>query len=338
MTEVGVVGLGIMGGSIAGHLVAAGFATGGYDVAEEARARAGQRGVTLADSVTELCAGKGAVFLSLASVQAARSVVGEIAAAGHGNLVIDTSTFPLAEKAELAAMLRSAGSIMLDCPISGTGAQMAAKDAVVYASGPAEGLSAARPLLDAIARQVVELGAFGKGTALKLVANHLVAIHNIATAEAMLLGMRSGIEPDVLIEAVRAGAGNSRIFELRAPMIAADRYEPATMKLDVWAKDMAAFAAFAQELGATTPLLDAAAPIYALAVGAVTRGYQYLDQYPGPAGWLLFAACTGAVFMAGAKILDATQRKPPAGEERRAHSDRRAPGKVRNGSYRHASR
>jgi len=52
--------------------------------------------------------------------------------------------------------------------------------------------------------------------------------------------------------------------------------------------------------------LEAWAIIYALAVGAVTRGFHYLDQYPGIGGWLLFAACTGAVFMAGAKILDAT--------------------------------
>ena len=69
--------------------------------------------------------------------------------------------------------------------------------------------------------------------------------------------------------------------------------------------------------------LEAFAVIYALAVGAVTRGYQYMDQYPGPVGYLFFAACSGAVFMAGAKILDATGRKRREGEERRAYADRR---------------
>ncbi len=68
---------------------------------------------------------------------------------------------------------------------------------------------------------------------------------------------------------------------------------------------------------------EAYAIIYALAVGAVTRGYDYLVQYPGPIGWLFFAACTGAVFMAGAKILDSTHRKRREGEERRARRDRR---------------
>ncbi len=69
--------------------------------------------------------------------------------------------------------------------------------------------------------------------------------------------------------------------------------------------------------------LEAFAIIYALAVGACTRGYQYLGQYPGPFGYVMFAACTGAVFMAGAKILDATGRKRRAGEERRRYTDRR---------------
>jgi hypothetical protein len=69
---------------------------------------------------------------------------------------------------------------------------------------------------------------------------------------------------------------------------------------------------------------EAFAIIYALAVGAVTRGYQYMEQYPGPIGWLFFACCTGAVFMAGAKLLDSTQKKRREGEERRASNDRRA--------------
>jgi hypothetical protein len=71
--------------------------------------------------------------------------------------------------------------------------------------------------------------------------------------------------------------------------------------------------------------LEAFAIIYALAVGAVTRGYQYLGEYPGPFGYLMFAACTGAVFMAGAKILDATGRRRREGEERRRDCDRRLP-------------
>jgi 3-hydroxyisobutyrate dehydrogenase-like beta-hydroxyacid dehydrogenase len=97
---------------------------------------------------------------------------------------------------------------------------------------------------------------------MKLVANLLVAIHNVASAEAMVLGMKAGLDPDQIVKLVGAGAGSSRIFELRAPMMAADVYEPATMKVSVWQKDMDVIGKFAAELGVATPLFSASGAIY----------------------------------------------------------------------------
>ena len=266
--SVGVIGLGTMGGAIARHLVAAGHDLHGLDIDTVAMRRAQQDGVAASHSIAALCDAAATIILSLDSAAAAHAVAVAIAEAGKGNLVIDTSTLALEDKHALAAILAAAGSVLLDCPISGTGAQMAARDAVAYASGPAEGVAAAMPLLEAMFRDVIELGAFGNATIMKLVANHLVAIHNVATAEAMLLGMKAGIAPATLFDAISAGAGNSRIFELRAPMIAADCYEPAQMKLGVWAKDMAIISSFARAQGAATPLLDTVVPLYAEALAA----------------------------------------------------------------------
>ena len=145
---------------------------------------------------------------------------------------------------------------------------MAARDAVVYASGAAQALAEARPLLAAISREVLDLGAFGNATRLKLIANHLVALHNVATAEAMQLALAAGLDADTVIRAISAGAAQSRIFSLRAPLVAADHYEPAQMRMDVWAKDMALLDAFARQHGAHTPLLDAVQPLYAAALDA----------------------------------------------------------------------
>jgi len=97
---------------------------------------------------------------------------------------------------------------------------------------------------------------------MKFVANLLVAIHNVASAEAMVLGMKAGLDPHQVVELVRSGAGGSRVFELRAPMMAEACYKPATMRVSTWQKDMAVIGAFAAELGAPTPLLDATVPIY----------------------------------------------------------------------------
>ena len=108
---------------------------------------------------------------------------------------------------------------MLDCPLSGTGAQARTKDLVVYASGDAQAIQGLMPVFADFSRQAHDLGAFGNGMKMKFVANLLVAIHNVASAEAMVLGMKAGLDPAQIFKLIQSGAGNSRVFELRAPMM-----------------------------------------------------------------------------------------------------------------------
>jgi 3-hydroxyisobutyrate dehydrogenase-like beta-hydroxyacid dehydrogenase len=265
--KAGIIGLGTMGGAMVRHLRAAGWQVEGHDPDPAASARAAEAGAHI-DSIEALCASGQPLVLSLPSEAAALAVAATIAAQAQSNLVIDTSTLALTTKQQMADILARAGATLLDCPISGTGAQMAARDAVVYASGEAQALAEARPLLAAISREVLDLGAFGNATRLKLIANHLVALHNVATAEAMQLALAAGLDADTVIRAISAGAAQSRIFSLRAPLVAADHYEPAQMRMDVWAKDMALLDAFARQHGAHTPLLDAVQPLYAAALDA----------------------------------------------------------------------
>jgi 3-hydroxyisobutyrate dehydrogenase-like beta-hydroxyacid dehydrogenase len=163
-------------------------------------------------------------------------------------------------KAERA--LHTHGHIMLDCPVSGTGAQARTKDLVVYASGDSAAIRKLRPLFAGFSRAAHDLGAFGNGSRMKYVANLLVAIHNVASAEAMVLGLKAGLDPQTIFDMVTTGAGNSRVFELRAPMMVKDRYDDATMKISIWQKDLAVIGEFARQLGCPTPLFDATVPIY----------------------------------------------------------------------------
>jgi putative dehydrogenase len=103
---------------------------------------------------------------------------------------------------------------------------------------------------------------------MKYVANLLVAIHNVASAEAMVLGMKAGLPPQLVFDQVRMGAGNSRVFELRAPMMVGSRYDDPSMKISIWQKDMEVIGSFAQKLGVPTPLFSATLPIYAAALAA----------------------------------------------------------------------
>jgi 3-hydroxyisobutyrate dehydrogenase/glyoxylate/succinic semialdehyde reductase len=140
---------------------------------------------------------------------------------------------------------------------------------VVYASGDGDAIAQCAGLFADFAKQSADLGVFGNGSRMKFVANHLVAIHNVATAEAMVLAQRAGLDPKTVVELVGPGAGGSRMFQMRAPMMVEGVYEPATMKVSTWKKDMAIIAEFADDVGCATPLFTLTQPVYtqALAMG-----------------------------------------------------------------------
>jgi 3-hydroxyisobutyrate dehydrogenase-like beta-hydroxyacid dehydrogenase len=109
-------------------------------------------------------------------------------------------------------------------------------------------------------------GAFGNGSRLKYVANLLVTIHNLAAAEAIVMGLKSGLDLKLLYKVIRDGAGTSRMFEVRAPMMVADDYSQATMKLDVYQKDIDIISGFAASLHCPTPLFEASKAFYSAAL------------------------------------------------------------------------
>ena len=261
--KVGIVGLGIMGGAFARNLVTAGWRVVGYDIdANRCRATA-RAGAEIAPDAKALAAEVKAIITSLPKPAALDATVDAIIQARVSpRVIIEASTFAIDDKLRAERALRKAGHVLLDCPVSGTGAQAKTKDLVVYASGQPKAIRALRPLFAGFARAVHDLGAFGNGSRMKYVANLLVAINNVASAEAMVLGLKAGLDAQTVFEMVRSGAANSRVFELRAPMMVKDRYDDASMKISVWQKDMAVIGEFAHSLGCPTPMFDASVPIY----------------------------------------------------------------------------
>jgi len=123
-----------------------------------------------------------------------------------------------------------------------------------------------RNVLEAFSRRVVYVGAFGNGSTMKYVANLLVAIHNVSTAEAFALGMRAGLDPQQLWDTVRDGAGGSVIFDKRGKLMIDEQYLPATAKVSMFVKDVSIVRKYAQSLDLPTPLLDATVHLYDRAV------------------------------------------------------------------------
>ncbi|MEJ2626666.1 MAG: NAD(P)-dependent oxidoreductase [Pseudolabrys sp.] len=263
---IGIVGLGIMGGAFARNLIKAGWRVVGFDVSGTRRREAARAGVEIVGSAAAVAEAAPTVLTSLPKPQALMSVAREIAKAKlKGKTIVEMSTFTIPDKEKAEKILRKAGHTLLDCPVSGTGAQAAAGDVVFYASGDTKAIRKLKPMFGAFGRTVYDVGAFGNGSKMKYVANLLVAVHNVASAEAMVLGMKAGLDPRMIFDLVTAGAGSSRVFELRAPMMVKGNYKNATMKIDVWDKDMAVIGGYARKIGVKTPLFDATKPIYAKA-------------------------------------------------------------------------
>src|ERR1700738_3525934 len=267
---VGIVGLGIMGGAISRNLVERGWRVLGFDTDASRRAELALANVAVARDVAELARDAPVIMTSLPSPAAVVEVAQAIANAGQPpRIVVELSTLALADKLRFEAILKTAGHIALDCPLSGTGAQAKNRDLVVYASGDSGAIAQCMTLFSDFAKQSSDLGKFGNGSRMKFVANHLVAIHNVATAEAMILAERAGLDPKMVVDMVGPGAGGSRMFQMRAPMMVEGVYEPATMKVSTWKKDMAVIAEFADDVGCATPLFTLTQPVYteAMAMG-----------------------------------------------------------------------
>jgi 3-hydroxyisobutyrate dehydrogenase-like beta-hydroxyacid dehydrogenase len=261
--KVGVIGLGIMGGAFAQNLIKAGWHVVGYDIDPDRRRAMAKAGVEIAADAKALATEAPTIITSLPKPAALDATVKAIVEAHVGpRVIVEASTFTINDKVRAERTLRQAGHVMLDCPISGTGSQAKTKDLVVYASGDSKAIRKLKPLFAGFARAAHDLGAFGNGSRMKYVANLLVAINNVAAAEAMVLGIKAGLDPQTVLEMVTTGAGNSRVFELRAPMMVKDRYDEATMKISVWQKDMAVIGQFAREIGVPTPMFDASVPVY----------------------------------------------------------------------------
>jgi putative dehydrogenase len=260
---VGIVGLGIMGGAIARNLVERGWRVIGFDTDPAKNAELSQAKVAIAPDVAALTRDVSIIMTSLPTPAAVHKVAQEIASSRQqSKIVIELSTLSLADKLRFETLLRTAGHIALDCPLSGTGAQAKLRDLVVYASGDGNAIEKCMGLFADFAKQSADLGRYGNGSRMKFVANHLVAINNVATAEAMLLAERAGLDPKMVIEMVGPGAGGSRMFQMRAPMMVERVYEPATMKVSTWKKDMAIIAEFAADVGCDTPLFTLTQPVY----------------------------------------------------------------------------
>ena len=267
---IGMIGIGIMGSAMSANLLKDGFTVVGYDILPERVKTLKQQGGVSAASCRDVAAAADVIITSLPSVPALEAAVagenGLVSASPRGLTVIETSTLPLDAKLKARDTLENAGIHLLDCPLSGTGAQAVHKDLAVLASGEPELCKKCRPVFDGFARVNYYVGEFGMGSKMKFIANLLVTIHNVSAAEAFVLGKKAGIDPEMIYKVISDGAGTSRMFEVRGPLMVTGQYDEATMKMRIFQKDIDTITDFAAGLACPTPLFSASSEIYAKAL------------------------------------------------------------------------
>ena len=278
-STIGVIGLGIMGGMMAETLRAHGHDVTGFDPAAAARKRLAKCGGRPLASAAAVAQSADIIIVSLPSSAALKAVAQELANAPHAGkphagkngskpgqarrIVIETSTLPIADKEQAAALLQPAGFTVLDCPISGTAARMKDRTWTIFLSGERAACKRVEPVLKAFTDNLPNVGAFGNGTKLKFSANHLVAIYNVAYAESVTLARKMGLDPREMLKLFGpSDVLGTGVMRLRMPFMVERKYTPPTMKIEVWQKDMQVIGDMAKSVNCPTPLFSACVPVY----------------------------------------------------------------------------
>jgi 3-hydroxyisobutyrate dehydrogenase-like beta-hydroxyacid dehydrogenase len=268
VTTVGIVGLGLLGSAVATRLRGAGHAVVGHDIVPACVERLialGGRGATSAAAVARDADVVCTVLPSLAAVEEAiLGPGGVVEGARPGQTICQMSTISPALTERLARETAARGLTFLDCPVSGTSGMVAEGHGVIFVGGDRALYARWRPLLESILPGVVHIGVAGQAMLLKLVANLLVALNSASAAEALGLARRGGLDPQMVLDVLRTGAGSSRMLDVRGPMMVRGEF-PAQMKLDLFMKDLHLIQDAAGAVGARLPLTDVAERLYAAA-------------------------------------------------------------------------
>lgn len=276
MTTVGVIGLGRMGLPISMNLIERGFDVVGYrrtmgpEVAEA--------GIAPATSPAELAARSDVVLSILPGIDAVREVVlgpaGTLTTLRPGTVHIEMSTLDVADKAAVRDRVREAGGDMLDAPISGSESMVAPRMATTFASGRAESVEKVADVLAAISGPWVPAGEFGQGVHFKYIANHLLAVHTVAAAEALAMARRSGLDLDVVQRTIDESIGGSMVWRRFGPRMRNREWKPARGPIDMLHAILEQIAEHGRKLDVRTPTFDAAKQEFDR---AVADGWGELD-------------------------------------------------------------
>src|SRR5882672_1503686 len=269
--KVGFIGLGAMGGPMALNLAKVGFALVVHDIDKAKTKPLATKGAEVVDSAQAVAAAAERTIVIVETTEQAESVIigahGIIRGAKPGHIVLCMSTIDPFAARTFADRLAALDIAMLDAPVSGGTGRAQSGELSVIAGGAAEVFARCEDLFGAMGNRSFHVGPLGSGLAMKLVNNMLVQVNTVAVAEALVLGVKAGLDPQTIYEVVRVSTGSSYAFDRRVPRILARDFSP-TGTVDISFKDQELETGFAKQLGVPVFLANVSQQVYQMARAA----------------------------------------------------------------------
>src|SRR5499425_2545091 len=268
---VGFIGFGAMGGPMAANLVKHGFSLVGHDIDAVKTAEWRARGATMVESAERVAAAVDRTICMVETTAQAEAVIagerGIARSARRGHIVACMSTIDPFVARRLADQLAAQGIAMVDAPVSGGTERAGTGELSIIVGGAAETVAACKDLFEAMGRNIFHVGPLGQGLAMKLVNNMLVQVNMVAIAEALVMGVKAGLDAQTIYDVVRVSTGTSQAFESRVPKMLRRDFSPGGT-IDISFKDQELETAFAKQLGVPVFLANVSQQVYQMARAA----------------------------------------------------------------------
>lgn len=277
--QVGVIGLGNMGGNMAITLARKGVAVTGLDPSSAACERVAAQGVAIAGDLAALAASSDVIVLSLPKAEHVEAVclgeAGLVSRVRPGTVVVDTTTSTPETSRRVAAAFAEVGADFLDAPVSGGPAGAAAGTMTMVIGGSEAALAKALPALEVMSATRVHIGAVGAGNIAKIANNLLAAAHLITTAEAVTMAARAGVAPEKLLEGINAGSGRSAASQGMFPTWVLNKAYDSGFTMGLMRKDVGLAQQLIAELGLDLPLAAATAQAWKASAETLADGEDF---------------------------------------------------------------
>ena len=250
--KIGFIGLGNVGGKLAGSLLRNGFDLTVRDIDPGIAQPFLDQGATWADSPREMAEAVDLIITCLPSPAASAAVMeaedGIIAGLSEGMVWLEMSTTDEAEVKRLAPMVEAKGAMPMDSPVSGGCHRAATGNIAILAGGERAAFDKALPALTAMGRRILHSGSLGSASVLKVVTNFLASVHLVSLGEALMTAKKAGMDLNTTYEAIRISSGNSFVHETESQVILNGSYN-ISFTMDLVIKDMSLFSAVAERNG-----------------------------------------------------------------------------------------